>query len=111
MGEKKVWDGIIIKLFTLRFSLQDHEYLYRDINTRNVKPEYESACRAPVILYGFIHQSGRRVAQMIALVCAGSARISITVNLSTFLAMLPRVRGCRIDNADTHVSWPGAKTL
>lgn len=93
MGEKKVWDGIIInKLFTLRFSLQDHDYLYRDINTRNVKPEYESACRAPVILYGFIHQSGRRVAQMIALVCAGSARLSITdftVNLSTFLAMLP----------------------
>lgn len=75
------------KLFTLRFSLQDHEYLYRDINTRNMKPEYESACSAPVILYGFIHQSGRRVAQMIALVCAGSARMSITVNLSTFLAM------------------------
>lgn len=43
MGEKKVWDGIIIKLFTLRFSLRDHEYLYRDINTRNMKPEYESA--------------------------------------------------------------------
>lgn len=93
MGEKKVWDGIIIKLFTLRFSLQDQGYLYRDINTRNMKPErYASACSAPVILYGFIHQSGRRVAQMIALVCAGSARLSITdftVNLSTFLAMLP----------------------
>lgn len=47
------------KLFTLRFSLQDHDYLYRDINTRNMKPErYASACSAPVILYGFIHQSG-----------------------------------------------------